>query len=207
MKCTHCGWKNPATVTFCRKCGARLSDTSTSSTTLSSRELTAVRRSGVLTNNSGVLNSNSGVLTSNYSEYNEYPADARRRRIRPLIWLLLALLLLGGGGLAWWIISANQPANGVMTTLQTYCNGLESANYHLAYQQWSSNTQMSESDFTYTQNSKPKTTGCTVNNISVSGATAQASLTFVYINGSSVVDQINLVLENGNWKIKSQSLS
>ncbi|HEX7734681.1 MAG TPA: hypothetical protein VF458_07455 [Ktedonobacteraceae bacterium] len=149
----------------------------------------------------------SGILTSEYSEYDESPTEGKRKGIRPLIWLILIIFLLAGGGIAWWIISANQPANGVTQTMQTYCDALKNENYHLAYQQWSSSTQMSESDFTYTQKSKSRTTGCSVSNISVTDATAQASLNFVYTNGNSVVDQINLVQENGIWKIKSQSLS
>ncbi|HEY0754142.1 MAG TPA: zinc ribbon domain-containing protein [Ktedonobacteraceae bacterium] len=188
MKCTQCEWKNPATVKFCRKCGAPLPGAF-------SRDLIAFPTSG--------------ALISEYTDYDEslsYP-QPKRRRIHPLIWIILIGLLLIGGGATWWVINTTQPSHGVTQTLQAYCSALQIPDYHRAYQQWSSSTQMSEADFTYTQQSKARTKGCDIGAISITNSSAQVSMTLFFADGSSALDQITLVQEGGVWKIKSQSLS
>jgi hypothetical protein len=93
----------------------------------------------------------------------------------------------------------------VAQVLQAYCRALRNAQYPQAYAQWLTGTQMSENDFAYTQQGKPKLTACETGTIAITNATAQAMLTFSYADGSSVTDQINLVMEQGVWKLKSQS--
>jgi len=183
VKCIYCGWKNPDTVTFCRKCGAQL--------TISSPDKPLVSFPV------------SDALTSLNAEH----AHARRRAIWRVVWIALAVVLIGGAGITWWVTSATQASADVTQTLQTYCSAFKNANWQQAYDQWSNTTQMSEKDFEYTQQSKSKVIECETGTISTASSTAQATLTFFYANGSSAADQINLIQENGVWKIKSQSLS
>jgi hypothetical protein len=184
MKCTFCGWKNPTTVFFCRRCGVQL------------------------------INSSSGILPVPFpttdvlaSKGIERAPRAKQGRAWRFIWIILVCLLIGGAGIAWWMISASQSTTAISQTLQTYCSALQQGNYQQAYNQWVGGTQMSESDFAYTQKSKAQTTNCEINNISAANVSAQATLTLFYADGSSAVDQVNLVLANGVWKIKGQSLS
>ena len=184
MKCTYCGWKNPATVTFCRKCGAPFVDS------VEENARASFRVSDAPTDGNA----------------RQKPRSKRKMAWR-LIWVVLACLVLGGAGTVWWITSAAQSTTAISQTLQTYCNALQHADYQQAYEQWTSSVQMSETDFAYVQKNKARTTGCTINSISKGDTSAQANLTFFFADGSTAADQVNLVLENGIWKIRSQSLS
>ncbi len=184
MKCNYCGWKNPATVTFCRKCGASLVD------------------------------SMEGNARTSFPA-SDAPAEGtfsprppvKRKRVGRLILGILVLLVLIGAGAAWWIVSTSQSTTAISQTLQTYCNALQHADYQQAYDQWTTSIQMNETDFAYVQKNKARTTGCAINSISKGNTSALANLTFFFADGSTASDQVNLVLENGIWKIKSQSLS
>ena len=183
MKCTSCGWKNPETVNFCRKCGALL---------VGSPE-TAQSSFPALATSAGM---NAGSV-----------ARTRRRSGRRILWIVLICLLIVGGGITWWLVSAPQSTAAITQTLQTYCNALRSGDYQQAYSEWASSTQMSESDFAYVQKNKGKITSCEITSISSGSSSAQANLTLSYASGSAIADQINLVLEQGQWKIKGQSAS
>jgi flagellar basal body-associated protein FliL len=145
----------------------------------------------------------SDALTSLNAEHTR----AKRKVMWRVIGIVLACILIAGAGVTWWVMSASQASGGVTQTLQTYCNALQAADWQQAYDQWSKTTQMSKTDFAYTQENKPKVTGCETGAISTTNSTALTTLTFFYADGSSAADQMNLVLEDGAWKIKSQSLS
>ncbi len=182
MKCRSCGWNNPDTVTFCRKCGVQLVSSSLEQAWTSFPVPDALA---------------------------SFPAEqvrTKRRGMWRVIWIVLACLLIGGAGMTWWIISTHQASTGVTQTLQAYCSALQNADYPQAYAQWATGTQMNESDFAYTQQRTAKVTTCETGALSITNTTAQATLTFFYADGSSAVNQINLTLENGVWKIKSQTL-
>lgn len=183
MTCTNCGWKNPATVTFCRKCGALLTSRSEESQISSSASATSARKDA------------KPVLRT------------RRKATWRLLWLLCACLLIAGAGITWWLVSTPQSTAAISQTLQTYCHALQSGDYQQAYNQWASSTKMNEADFAYVQNNKGKITTCEVSNIAENNASAQAKLAFSYANGNTIVDQLDLVLEQGKWKIKGQSAS
>jgi len=184
VKCTYCGWKNPATVTFCRKCGTQLLSPSRENTLISFPATDSLPD----------------------REIEDTPRAKRKIGWR-VFWIVLICLLIAGAGITWWARSASQSTSAISQTLQTYCNALQSGDYQQAYNQWTSSTQMSEADFAYTQNSKAKIAECEISTISAQSSSAQANLTFFFADGSTAIDQISLVLENGLWKIKSQSLS
>jgi hypothetical protein len=184
VKCTYCGWKNPATVTFCRKCGTQLLSPSHESTPISFPATDSLPGWEI-----------------------EHEPRAKRKVVWRVFWIVLICLLIAGAGITWWARNTSQSTTAISQTLQTYCNALQSGDYQQAYNQWTSSTQMSEADFAYTQKNKAKITECEISTVSAQSSSAQASLTFFFADGSTAVDQISLVLENGIWKIKGQSLS
>jgi hypothetical protein len=132
----------------------------------------------------------------------------RKRKVAwPLVWLLLICLLLAGAGVTWWIVGTTQPNAAISQTLQAYCTALRQGNYQQAYNQWASGTLMSEADFAYVQKNRGQMTGCEISSVSIENSSANAKLSFSYVNGSTAVDQVSLVLENGVWKIKGQALN
>ena len=103
--------------------------------------------------------------------------------------------------------------NPASQTLTTYCNALKSGDYQTAYAQLASSmkSQLKESDFAYSWQAE-KVSSCTVDGNSTGAASCTStscpgSITFFYSNGSSSTDQYQLIQENGQWKIQSQTSS
>lgn len=102
-------------------------------------------------------------------------------------------------------------SNAASQTLTTYCNALKSQDYQTAYAQLASGmkNQLKESDFAYSWQQK-KVSSCTVdtsaaNAASCSNTSCSGSITFFFSDGSSGSDQYQLIQENGQWKIQSQT--
>ena len=102
-------------------------------------------------------------------------------------------------------------SNAASQTLTTYCNALKSQDYQTAYAQLASGmkNQLKESDFAYSWQQK-KVSSCTVdtsaaNVASCTSTSCSGSITFFFSDGSSGSDQYQLIQENGQWKIQSQT--
>lgn len=102
-------------------------------------------------------------------------------------------------------------SNAASQTLTTYCDALKSQDYQTAYAQLASGmkNQLKESDFAYSWQQK-KVSSCTVdtsaaNAASCTNTSCSGSITFFFSDGSSGSDQYQLIQENGQWKIQSQT--
>lgn len=198
MRCLHCGMNNPATVTFCRKCGVRLVD--------------SPQNRGP---NSGYLpTSPAGPFPpGSFSPRPDPFASPLRRPRRKKLWVLssivLGILILAGGGLALSaFLAAKAPpsADPVSQTLLTYCNDLINRDYTHAYAQWATDfrQQTTEADFSYPFQHEANITSCTVNNVSENGSSASGTIVLLFSDASSTTYAMTLVLEKDGWRIQSQ---
>jgi hypothetical protein len=132
-------------------------------------------------------------------------------------WLLIGiisivLLVLVVGSVVFFLNhSFTASSNPTSQTLTTYCNALKSGDYQTAYAQLASGmkNQLKEPDFAYSWQSK-NVSSCTVDTSSANAASCTdtscaGSITFFFKDGSSTTDQYQLMQENGQWKIQSQS--
>jgi hypothetical protein len=99
-------------------------------------------------------------------------------------------------------------------TLTNYCNALKHGDYQSAWALWSSSmqNQMKETDFAYSWKAKGNVSSCTVNEgaantSSCTTTTCTGTITFFLANSSSITDTLQLVQENGQWKIQSENSS
>jgi hypothetical protein len=171
MRCASCGWKNPESVTFCRKCGTRLRIPQSS------------------------------VFLSNAS-----PSRLHRRRSKwRFLWIGFLLLILGGGGFVWWEMNASHVS--ASQTLQTYCSALTQGNYQQAYEQWASTASqgVSKASFLYIYQHEAKIMNCVVSSVSEGNSSASGTITCLYADGSRQIITLDLVIENGVWKILGQT--
>jgi hypothetical protein len=63
----------------------------------------------------------------------------------------------------------------------------------------------SEADFAYYYQSRGKMSTCTVSNVAVNNATAQGKMRYTFADGSDETAMVLLVMEQGMWKIQSQT--
>ncbi|MBZ5686396.1 MAG: FHA domain-containing protein [Acidobacteriia bacterium] len=96
-------------------------------------------------------------------------------------------------------------------TLTTYCADLKSGDYHDAYQQFSSSFQAQETEAKFTASLSQAFTSagglkdCTFGNVTTSGSTSQALVTWIVNSAPTTPINFNdtrLINENGTWKIE-----
>jgi hypothetical protein len=141
-------------------------------------------------------------------------STARAASGRPWLFIgisgLVLLALIVGSVVFFLNHSFATTSNPASQTLTTYCHALASGDYQTAYAQLASGmkNQLKESDFAYSWQAQ-KVSSCTVDTSSVDASctstTCSGSITFFFRNGSSSTDQYQLMLENGQWKIQSQT--
>jgi hypothetical protein len=124
-----------------------------------------------------------------------------RRNLYIIIGVVVLALILAVGG----VVYANRSTPD--KTLATFCNDLQSGDYHGAYQQLSQSFQQqdTESQFVNFFNSN-KVSTCTYTGPVTSGNQATSTLTIQYVNGRSEVDHLTLTQDsaNGNnWRISN----
>ncbi len=124
---------------------------------------------------------------------------------------LVLLVLIVGSVVFFLNHSFATTSNPASQTLSTYCNALVRGDYQTAYAQLASGmkNQLRESDFAYSWRAQ-KVSSCTVDTSSASASscsstTCSGTITFFFSDGSSSTDQYQLILENGQWKIQSQT--
>jgi hypothetical protein len=132
-------------------------------------------------------------------------------------WLLIGIIsivllaLIVGSVVFFLNHSFTASSNPTSQTLTTYCNALKSGDYQTAYAQLASGmkNQLKEPDFAYSWQSK-NVSSCTVDTSSANAASCTTtscagSITFFFRDGSSTSNQYQLIQENGQWKIQSQT--
>lgn len=147
------------------------------------------------------------------------------KRRRPVLWVtivLLALLLFGGSSvLTYALIQPQTPS--LTPTLQAYCRAVLGADaqgmYQLLSQQAQKQAALADSERVFTALNTARTlglqySGCTFNNLHVSGALAVATVVLtisISFQGQrlSVASPtlVSLVLEENQWKIDFSSFA
>ena len=196
MRCVHCGRINPDDTIICQYCGRQISDPPRerwpSSFPSSASSSLPMRTSGQDISHS-VISHNTHRTT--------------RRRHHYLGWVILALLIfITGTGLALLVANAPQPTTSVSQVLLTYCDALKGGNYHQAYEQWTNGfrQQTTEADFAYYYQSRIKVTTCVVSNVSEGNSSATGMISLSFVDGSTVTNEMQLIMENNVWKIHGQ---
>lgn len=144
------------------------------------------------------------------------PAPKKRSKLLLLAIVALVVLLLGGGGaFAYATIQAN--ASTPLKTLQQFCNGLKTQNAQEVYNTFSAEEKAKaslpqlEQSFDELKNlNLVRFSGCAVGDIQQNNSTAVGQVTVtthVSLLGlstdTSTTVPVNLVLENGAWKVSS----
>lgn len=177
--CIHCGTELPDSAQFCLTCGKPpRGDTS-------------------------------APITSqvNTSAPNAGPLPARQKSRRTL-WIVLAIIVVvlavGTGGVVY-LINQSSPSH----TLQAICDDFKYGDYDALYHQLTPAVQNTYLEEQFDQggqqiaNSKGGVESCTVSTVSEQGASATGTIVLTYGNGSTETDTVQLVNENGTWKIQS----
>lgn len=97
----------------------------------------------------------------------------------------------------------------MLDTLTEYCNAALKGDYQTAYNFNSKEDKqiVSEKDFINTSAARVKSHGgmlsCTVDEATDTGSTGHGIITYVFNDGNVGVEQLNVVMEDGSWKIQS----
>ncbi len=142
----------------------------------------------------------------------QQPVARKKSRAGCVIAVLVVLVLLAAGvAFAYFRIPAVQGLLGGSTpdkTVTNYCSDLNKGDYHAAYQQLSARaqSQTSEQKFVQTFQSASGILGtiqCNSTAIQQNGSTATATMTYNFSKIPAVHGKLELVNENGTWKIDS----
>ena len=198
MRCIHCGTDNPETVIFCQQCGRPFAGT------LPHRGSSSVPPPALPMDRQLLMRT--WRKESSLPAVSQHAHRSRHRQRWRLRWMVLALLM-AGAGVAWVVANASPSTDAASQTLLTYCDALKGGEYPLAYEHWTSlaRQQMSEADFAYYYQRRGKMSVCTVSNVSVNNATAEATMRYTFADGSVETAMVLLVMEQGTWKIQSQT--
>jgi len=130
-----------------------------------------------------------------------------RRKHHYLGWVILTLLIfIAGTGLALLVANAPPPTTSVSQVLLTYCDALKRGDYYQAYEQWTNGfrQQTTEADFAYYYQSRIKVTTCVVSNVSEGSSSATGTISLSFADGSTVTNEMQLIIEDNVWKIHGQ---
>lgn len=223
MICSYCGANNQDKTAFCRNCGRQLRmaqpEASSSRFPPPQQQTNPVQPAPFPSSpRDAAFPVPSSVPISPASR-----APQRRRTSgtsNARNWLLLVLgtlvllAVLGGATMFFLSHSFAATTDPATQTLTNYCNALKKSDYQSAWALWSSvmQNQMKESDFAYSWKSKGNISSCTVNTGSTNASsctttTCTGTITFFLNNGHSITDTLQLMQENGQWKIQSENSS
>lgn len=197
MRCVHCGMANPERVIFCRKCGERLAGT---------------RRKPESSSSSSSVSPAVVPFSMRVSQQDTTPLAITPRTRRPRRWVLWALTLMVSAFLVAAAVLVFQGApspqsiSSVSQTLSTYCDAIRRGDYQRAYNEMANSFHQhtTEADFAYEYQHKTKVTSCEVSNVSVGSSSATGTVNVFFADGSVETDMMELILENGVWKIQGE---
>ncbi len=196
MRCVHCGRINPDDTIICQYCGRQIADPPPERWPSS---FPSPASSSLPMHTSG-QDASRPMISHNARR-------TRRRRHRYLGWAILALLIfIIGTGLALLVANAPQATTSVSQVLLTYCDALKRGDYHQAYEQWTNGfrQQTTEADFAYYYQSRIKVTTCVVSNVSEGSSSATGTISLSFADGSTVTNEMQLIIEDNVWKIHGQ---
>jgi hypothetical protein len=216
--CVHCGAENPGNATFCQKCGKQLPTTDQDEPTVSSIPSSLSTSDG----NTPYLNTPSASAETVYapppppSSYVSTtdekasppglpPAQKpKRRRGLVLSLVIVALVVIIALG-AYVYLNRSTPEK----TVTTYYSALVHNDFQTAYGQLSTSAQGSTSEQRFTQiwQGVGGVKAWTLVSIQEQGSTATSTVTVTLGNGQTRLATINLVDENGTWKILTEKIA
>ena len=216
MYCVHCGANNPAAALFCQRCGKPLPTTNQDEPTMLS--VPPVPSSPGSVPNSRTASSAaesiaappppSGAPSREGAGFfgPQSPLLAPRPKKRRAYFIALALIIL--------VVLAAVGAFVYLTrstpdrTLATYCDALKNGDYPTAYNQLSTRAMnsLSEAQFAQEWQALGGVKAWTERNVQEQGSPATATVTFTLGNGQTVLATIQLINENGVWKIDTETI-
>jgi hypothetical protein len=198
MRCVHCGMDNPETVIYCQHCGWRVAGTQ--------RHIGASSFPQHAPPVDSHLPMRPSRKDSSLPVVSQQAHRTRGKQVWRLRWVVLALLIVGVG-LAWVVATSPQSLASASQTLLTYCDALKRGEYHQAYEHWTSiaRQRISEADFAYSYQSRGGMSTCRMSNVSVDGVSARGTMSYTFVDGSGETAMVLLVMEQGTWKIQSQT--
>ncbi len=150
-----------------------------------------------------------GLMNNGLPNYQPAPPAPRPRNRNVLLWILGTIVVAFLACCVIFAVISQQPSP--TRTLQTFCNSLKNKDYHTIYQQLSKDSAyrrlFTETQFVYaagkSDSTSPTSTidSCSVVSTSENGDTAQGVVNAVDIQGQSTNTPVQLVKEDGNWRI------
>ena len=218
MYCVHCGAENPGNATFCQKCGKQLPTTDQDETTVSSIPSSLSTLYGDTPHSNTPSASAETVYApppppSSYVSTTEEKASlpglqpaqkpkGRRGLILSVVIVALVVIIAVG---AYVYLNRSTPDK----TITTYYSALVHNDFQTAYGQFSTAAQRSTSEqqFVNFWQARGGVKAWTLVSTQEQGSTANSTVTVTLGNGQTSLATINLVDENGTWKIQQERIA
>jgi NADH:ubiquinone oxidoreductase subunit 5 (subunit L)/multisubunit Na+/H+ antiporter MnhA subunit len=217
MYCVHCGADNPDTAQYCQRCGKPLPIIDQDEPTVltvppvpsspdrspsNSMSVSSAAESISATPSSGV----SSQEKAGFSEQQSPPltTQTKNRRGYFIALALLVLVVIAAVG-TYVYLNRSTPDK----TLTTYCDALKNGDYQSAYNQLSTRAMnnLSETQFAHEWQVLGGVRSWTERNVQEQGSAATATVTFTLGNGQTALATIQLVNENGVWKVDAETIT
>lgn len=221
MNCTNCGVYNSDDALFCQRCGKRLNATDQIIPTVLSETLPSpLNQNQIASAEKGDLSSSpytaygSAPPPPPYSSYVANPYELpQQSKGRKRLWVILGIggaVILLLGVVAGYVYFNQSTQSTPSKTLQSACDTTRSGDYQAQYDLFTSSFQSQigsetkyASQWQQINASKGGFVNCSVSNLVVSGSSASAVDVNTYGDRSTVTYTIQLVDENGVWKISN----
>lgn len=221
MNCINCGTSNSDDALHCQRCGNRLNATDQSIPTILSETLPSPpSQYQIVPTEKAELSSSPYTAygsTPPPPPYSSYMANPYELPLQPKggkrLWIILGiggvviLLLVVAAG---YIYFNQSPQSTPSKTLQAACDATKSRDYQAQYNLFSSSFQSQiGTEGQYASRSQQANAGkgsivnCSVSNLVVNGSSASVVAINTYGDGSMITYDIQLVDENGVWKISN----
>jgi zinc ribbon protein len=213
MYCVHCGAENPADATFCQKCGKQLPVTVQDEPTISSIP------SNLPTSyeNTPYSNTPSNSADTVYappppipyapttSAKTSTPVQKPKSRRGLIITLAIVVIVAVIAAGAYFYLNRSTPDK----TVTTYYSALVQNDFQTAYNQCSTAFQnsLSEQNFASIWLNQGGVKAWTLVSTQEQGSIAHSTVTVTFGNGQIRLATIDLVNENGAWKINKETFA
>jgi hypothetical protein len=218
MYCVHCGANNPATAMFCQSCGKPLPTADQDEPTMPSVPPATSSPYGSIPNNRTVSSSEesitappppssvpsqekAGIIVQQLPPRASQPKSRRGYVIALALIVLVAIVAVG----AYVYLNRSTPDK----TVTTYYGALKNGDYQTAYNQLSTRAMnnLSEPQFAQIWQTRGGVMAWTERSVQEQGSTATATVTFTFGNGQTALATIQLINENGVWKVDAETIT